>query len=425
MTKRIISFALCLLMLAALVPFSAASAETPPETASGAYRLEANTPLMNSQTTGITNNAVYKIRGYNSNYYITLRNYNIASPSNTRSYDTNLNNVEVDTNTSLSDQEFRVVYNSSSDTYYIKAIKSADGTNRQLDVLSANASQIVDGKNIHIYAPGDENSSQWLIVSLGSGVYKIVLNYNQNLAITRTSGNNVQVNTYTGSSSQKWTFEEVTYTPVPITTNSIFRIKDLNSGLYVSVPGNDANLSNVALAVGDSSSAKQKFKFVYDTTNGVYYIKAMMSSNGNNRLLDVNSTASQPPVNGRNVHIYTAGDFTSSAWLVDDINGSGLAKIYMNYNNHLVLTAASGGTSAGTNIQVNNYTGEAYQKWILEPVDVPVTGIQLNETNVDLIVGQTCQLYASISPSNLPQNVTWTSSMPSVATGRFLRSLSQ
>ncbi len=405
------------LLFVSLFSFSTVSAEeiTADDNVGGLIPITPITPPGEDDEPDLPNNlpeidpledgAVYRIKNLQTGNYLTLMPYSNGV------YDRNLNNIATASNNGSSAQEFRIVDNFG--VYYIKSIKSSNGTNRQLDVNSTSIAQIVDGANVHLYAPGDENSSRWLIeynATFGSYVIKIACK--PNLALTDASGN-AQINSFsTGNTAQYWIFERVESDP-DINSGDIYRIKDLNSGLYVSVPGNDANLSNVALSVGNIALLNQQFRIVYDVQNEVYYIKAAMSSNGNNRLLDINSTASSPPTNGRNVHIYEPGDMNSSTWQIikigTDANGKEIVKIVSDYNNNLALTAANGGTTAGTNVQVNTYTGEDNQKWVIERYYPSISNIP-SDGNVD--IGETVQLTISA----LFENPVWVSSNPTVAT---------
>ncbi len=155
-----------------------------------------------------------------------------------------------------------------------------------------------------------------------------------------------------------------------IVSGKIYRIKDANSGLYLTLPGNDANLSNINVTTKDNAALNQQFKIVYDETYGFYRIHTMMSSFGTNRVLDINSDPSNPPANGKNVHIYVIEiieNFNSYGWQIIDV-GNDKVKIVADYNNSLALTVASGGTTSGTNVRVNTYSGAEYQTWILEEV---------------------------------------------------------
>ncbi len=322
----------------------------------------------------IEDGAVYRIKNLKTGRYLTLE------PNANGVYDATLNNIGTANYNGSSAQEFRIEDNFG--TYYIRAIKSSNGTNRLVDVYSSNINQIVDGANVHLHPPGDENSSQWLIeynATLGSYVIKIACK--PNLAITDVSGD-ARINTFPKTEPkpeaaflQYWIFERVTESVSNIISSEKYRIKDLNSGLYLSVSGNDADLSNVELATGNISLLNQQFRIVYDEANEMYYIKAMMSSNGTNRVLDIYSNPNSLPVDGRNVHIYVIElfeNYNSCGWQIKklgtDENGNEIVKIVSDYNNSLALTAANGGTTAGTNVRVNTYTNYDHQRWVIEKV---------------------------------------------------------
>ncbi len=66
----------------------------------------------------------------------------------------------------------------------------------------------VSGNNIQLYtAGGYPEAQEWLFVPLGNNQYKIVLRSNMNLCIAGTSSNDVVLQTYSGSSLQKWTMQ--------------------------------------------------------------------------------------------------------------------------------------------------------------------------------------------------------------------------
>ena len=69
-------------------------------------------------------------------------------------------------------------------------------------------------------------------------------------------------------------------------------------------------------------------------------------------------------------------------------------------------------------VTVRTYNGkEASCKITVKAKNIPVTGIKLNKSNVDLSVGDTAALTATVSPSNATnKSVTWKSSNTSIAT---------
>lgn len=119
-------------------------------------------------------------------------------------------------------QEFRIVYDREEGAYRILPICSKNGKHRVLDVVKAGEGVpgLVSGCNLEIYSPVDNIAQLFLIESVGSGQYKIILKYNTSLAITAygssngtsggttsTSAGNLFVATYSATNNQKWYIE--------------------------------------------------------------------------------------------------------------------------------------------------------------------------------------------------------------------------
>ncbi|MBQ2933732.1 MAG: peptidoglycan DD-metalloendopeptidase family protein [Clostridia bacterium] len=162
-----------------------------------------------AQTTGIINGGVYRIKNVASGKYMNV-DYGI---------DANGTNIYQWTGDGSTEQKFKVVYSSSTDSYMFYAMCSSNGTNRVVDVTRGSA-PLTSGQNIKLYNPTDPTSQEIKIVSLGSNKYKLVMRANQNLAITSygtsngsasgttaTSAGNIFISTYTGSTNQQWQFE--------------------------------------------------------------------------------------------------------------------------------------------------------------------------------------------------------------------------
>lgn len=153
--KKLVVFFLAAVMLmtsVTVVPIADIMPELS-ETLTEQSELPAETAAVQSITSG----GVYRIKQAYFDKYITV------NPNSSGNYDANLNNISAQPANGQSNQEFRIVYDSSAGIYYIKTIKSSNGNYRLLDVHSTSLSQITDNANIHLYAPGDVNSSQWRI----------------------------------------------------------------------------------------------------------------------------------------------------------------------------------------------------------------------------------------------------------------------
>ena len=376
MKKRFLK-TVCLLTVVLLLLCFPVSADTAPEqNESEAEQMEqtvltsSNDLVPNLLPNGLRSDRVYRIRAVHANLYLTVSG----------GTDANLINIDFESYQTNGYQLFKLDYDSTNDVYYIRAILSSNGKNRLVDVHSTAANPPANGKNVHLYAAGDYNSSAWKISITNNPVYlgdfvrptfTICLNYNTNLALTVTgggtaSGTNASVATFSTSNNfQRFIFEEENYYNQPI-NDGVYRIKSkYDNTLYLNAAAN-SNLSNVTaatLATGNN----QLFRIEYDYANGVYYIRSMLSNYGTNRLLDVNSTSASPPVNGRNVHLYTKDMDISCMWILEQsIDDS--YRILLNYNTDLALTLRT----SDNNVQVNTYKGTANQGWILEYQEYPI-----------------------------------------------------
>ncbi len=161
-----------------------------------------------AQTSGITNNAVYKIKNVNSGKYLNVHYGNDANGTNVYQW----------TDDGSDEQQFKVVYSASTDSYKLYAMCSSSGANRVLDVVR-NGAELTSGQNVDIWTPIDDTAQELKIISLGSSKYRIAMNANQNLCFTAygtsngsssgttsTSTGNVFISTYTGATSQQWEF---------------------------------------------------------------------------------------------------------------------------------------------------------------------------------------------------------------------------
>ena len=161
------------------------------------------------------------------------------------------------------------------------------------------------------------------------------------------------------------------YTPAD---NIVYRLKNVGSGKYLNVHnGVDANTTNVYQWTMDGT-IEQNFR-LEEKNNGTYHIRAMCSSNGTNRVLDIVKSGGAV-VSGCNVEIYTPVDPIAQEWKFYDM-GSGRYKIVPASNTAVALTSygssngSSGGqspTSAG-NVFVSTYTGSLNQLWVFEPTN--------------------------------------------------------
>ena len=174
MKRKFISVLLCVALLLTL-SVNASAIDTI-DTQTNIIEIENpgdNTVMPLAQTTGIINSGIYRIKNVASGKYMNV-DYGI---------DANGTNIYQWTGDGSTEQKFKVVYSSSTDSYMFYAMCSSNGTNRVLDVTRG-STPLTSGQNIKLYNPTDPTSQEIKIVSLGSNKYKLVLRANQNLAIT-------------------------------------------------------------------------------------------------------------------------------------------------------------------------------------------------------------------------------------------------
>ncbi len=112
-------------------------------------------------------------------------------------------------------------------------------------------------------------------------------------------------------------------------------------------------------------------------------------------------------------------DGSPTSWEVTD--GSLPAGLTLDESTGLISgTPTTAGTSTFTVKAANDYGSDSKELSIIiidEQTDVPVTGVSLNTSTLNLIEGGTDTLTATVEPNNATnRNVTWSSDNPSVAT---------
>ena len=164
-----------------------------------------------------------------------------------------------------------------------------------------------------------------------------------------------------------------------IISGTVYNIVNANSGKYLNVHyGYDSNGTNVYQWTADGSD-EQQFRVVYDSASASYKIYAMCSSNGTNRVLDIERNGAAVAA-GQNVEIWTPVDPTAQNWTLTNM-GNGYFKISPKANTSLALTAygTSNGTGSGRtstsagNVYLSVYDTYISQLWTFEEVtNVPV-----------------------------------------------------
>ena len=289
----------------------------------------------------LSNGGTYTIKSaIDENYVI-----NISGASNS-SYA----NVEIMEWANKENQRF-VLNSFGNGTYTIKALHS----NKNIDI---HVSSMLKPNNVIQYQAQDYIYQKWIIKSAGNGYYNIVSKYN-GLYLTvdggqAKNGANVFLMSYTGDASQKFKFE-------------LFEDVKLKTGTYtVKSAKNDNFVLNIAGATNSSygnleireEENKENQRFIFSNNeDGTFFITALHS----NKNIDIHVSSALKP---NNVIQYEKQNYIYQKWLVRSA-GDGYCYIVSKYNG-LYMTIDNGQVSNGANISLQNYNGEASQKFKFE-----------------------------------------------------------
>lgn len=323
-----------------------------------------------AETTGLENESIFNIKNVNSGLMLDLYNSNDANGTNVQQYTADGTNA----------QKWKIIYNSTSDCYYIKSVRSLNnGNSRQLDVYCTSSNPVASGHNVQIWSPGDDPSSTWSIVHISNGQYKIVLKQYPTLALTvsgnsTASGANVLIQTYTGSSSQKWTFEEVTLSQTTgIVSGETYYIRSKYSNKNLDIAnGSTANGTNV-FQTNQSGLFRQQWVVTY-LSDGYYVIRPSQSST------TALAIANNYTLNSSNVCLREVGSANDSTaipnyakWqIVKNTGGAstGFRLVPKSSYGAQSLSIQNGSGADGANVLQLPYSGAASQQWLFfEAVD--------------------------------------------------------
>jgi len=231
-----------------------------------------------AQTPGIVDGGVYELKNVGSGKYLNVH----------MGYDVDTTNVYQWTRDYSTEQKFKVVYISATDSYRFYAMCSSGGTNRVLDIVKSGGT-VQNGCNVEIYRPVDPIAQEWKIINVGTaGRYKVVPRTNTAVALTAygtqngtatgkspTSAGNVFVSTCSGNgtSNQQWDF---VYQGVDDHSDTASGATTVTVGGY-----KDGILNN--------GTDQDWFKF-YADSSGTYVIKTTGTTDTYGRLYQGTST---------------------------------------------------------------------------------------------------------------------------------------
>ena len=174
--------------------------------------------------------------------------------------------------------------------------------------------------------------------------------------------------------------------PIPsgLVNLGIYRIKNVNSGLYMQVEGaKQANGTNVQQWGTTGDTVHDIWKLV-DAGSGYYYLISQIGD-GKTYYLNVagNSTG-----NGTNVEInkYTGGD-SQKFYITQNSDGSYIIKTKIT-NNNSAVEIADAGKGSGDNVQQWSLNDYPNQDWIFEPATMSAKLRGKNVNNSEKIDGK-------------------------------------
>lgn len=167
-----------------------------------------------------------------------------------------------------------------------------------------------------------------------------------------------------------------TTTPAKFNEGSAYRIKNVNSGLYMQVAGGNAeNGANVQQWGSDGTEVHDVWKF-FDAGDGYYYIASCVGDSGT-YVLDVTGKKSD---NGTNIDIYQYNGGTNQQFMLTQ-NPDGSYKIRTRVSGaKSAVEVINASKDSGANIQEWEVNGVNCQDWILEPATD--TGCVMDESLV-------------------------------------------
>ena len=259
-------------------------------------------------------------------------------------------NVELVT-TELDASQIWIFTKQSDGTYEIKH----KDTGKCLDIAGASTAS---GTNVHIYADNDSKAQRWKITRNNDGVYEFVSPIGScklAIASSAAAGVNVQMATAANSSQQMFDIEILTEAekqieagPVDLGTDFIAEITGIASGMNIEAP-----TTNVSLEKRDNI-APQLWRFERQD-DGSYVIVNQYTG----KAIDVYRAYSTAGTNVQ-TYAYSAEDKPNQRWFITQ--GSQGYVFSPQCSSRCSLDITNSDYSSGTNIQLNNSTGDFFSQ---------------------------------------------------------------
>ncbi len=189
----------------------------------------------------------------------------------------------------------------------------------------------------------------------------------------------------------------LSFLPSDLVNNGVYAFKNVSSGKYMTASGSTNN-SNIAQQNVASPGQNQLFKINVQTNTGGSLLRAMCSSEGTNRVIDIQSQGAIP-ANGHNIQIYNNAEMWAFAqeWIFIPL-GSFNYKIVLRSNMNLCIAGTS-----DNDVKLQTYTGSNLQKWTMQYMGCKEYYEISTDLNSDKIGTVNCQGYAFFTHTD-PQN---------------------
>ena len=156
---------------------------------------------------------------------------------------------------------------------------------------------------------------------------------------------------------------------------SLFKIKNVNSGLYMQVIGGKAENGTKIQQWGTMDGTVHDIWKTIDAGEGYYYLYSGVSD-GNTYVLDVTGKSKG---NGTSMEINEyKGEESQQFYISDNLDGSYIIKTRISGNN-LAVEVKDGGLNSGDIVQQWALNSLTNQNWIFEPVESPKKYMKLKK----------------------------------------------
>lgn len=185
-------------------------------------------------------------------------------------------------------------------------------------------------------------------------------------APTNLNGGNVTVNMTNGNDNQLWKFSAVTDPTIKFSKDNLYNIvSDADSSMAATV----ANKNNsTSYKIQPAGASGQRFTLVNIGYGNVFRLINFESE----KTVSVSGNKKTP---GADVVQYGIGTKENQVWhLVKTTASDGTDAYYVKgVGSNLYMNLAGGKTAAGTNIEINNLTGAATQKWKIVEANIELS----------------------------------------------------